>query len=134
MIQIITLKDGTVFNVLNNTVIQPSGSVFVRNKFLIYAENGELVPFVTMLSNTANLEDIVFDGLSDDGTIVFRHFLHRYNILAEVGRKLVEVSTGEAGEVTREYQLFAVLEQPTVYESGGGEESEILDILLGVEE
>lgn len=134
MIQIITLKDGTVFNVLNDTVIQPSGSVFVRNKFIVHAADGDLASFVAMFSNIANLEDITFTGLSDDGSILFVHHLHRYNIVAEIGKKLVEVSTGEAGETEREYQLVAILEQPTRYESGGGEEAEILDILLGVEE
>lgn len=133
MTQTLMFKNGDTLSILNESVLIPSGSVFVRNKFSVHVEDGDFMSFLTAFSNTENLGEMLFTGLNDDGEVMFQHHLYNYNIVSDIGRKLIETTNTETGEVTKVYHLVAMLEQPTKSEGGGSdpEADEIVDILLG---
>lgn len=135
MTQTLMFKNGDTLSILNESVLIPSGSVFVRNKFSVHVEDGDFMSFLTAFSNTENLGEMLFTGLNDDGEVMFQHHLYNYNIVSDIGRKLIETTNTETGEVTKVYHLVAMLEQPTKSEGGGSdpEADEIVDILLGRE-
>lgn len=135
MTQTLMFKNGDTLSILNESVLIPSGSVFVRNKFSVHVEDGDFMSFLTAFSNTENLGEMLFTGLNDDGEVMFQHHLYNYNIVSDIGRKLIETTNTETGEVTKTYHLVAMLEQPTKSEGGGSdpEADEIVDILLGRE-
>ena len=135
MTQTLMFKNGDTLSILNESVLIPSGSVFVRNKFSVHVEDGDFMSFLAAFSNTENLGEMLFTGLNDDGEVMFQHHLYNYNIVSDIGRKLIETTDTESGEVTKVYHLVAMLEQPTKSEGGGSdpEADEIVDILLGRE-
>lgn len=135
MTQTLMFKNGDTLSILNESVLIPSGSVFVRNKFSVHVTDGDFTSFLTAFSNTENLGEMLFTGLNDDGEVMFQHHLYNYNIVSDIGRKLIETTNTETGAVTKVYHLVAMLEQPTKSEGGGSdpEADEIVDILLGRE-
>lgn len=135
MTQTLMFKNGDTLSILNESVLIPSGSVFVRNKFSVHVTDGDFTSFLTAFSNTENLGEMLFTGLNDEGEVIFQHHLYNYNIVSDIGRKLIETTDTETGEVTKVYHFVAMLEQPTKSEGGGSdpEADEIVDILLGRE-
>ena len=135
----LTFKNGTTLIVSENSVIEPSGSLDVRNKLRVFAPDVNLPAFVSMFSDEENLDELLFVGYVDDtDDEIFRHELHHYTIVAELGKKHFESTDPATGEKISTYLLTAVLEQPTPIEQGepvpDPETEEILDILLGREE
>ena len=135
MTQTLMFKNGDTLSILNESVLIPSGSVFVRNKFSVHVADGDFMSFLTAFSNTENLSEMLFTGLNDDGEVIFQHHLYNYNIASDISKKLIETIDTETGKVTKTYHLVAMLEQPTKSEGGGSdpEADEIVDILLGRE-
>lgn len=135
----LTFKDGTTIGLSSNSVLEPSGNVYVRNRFYVYAPDGYVPSFVSLFSDEDNLDEMLFIAYADDeDRVLFRHELHHYNIVAQIGRKLLEEVDTSTGEKTSYYRLYAVLEQPTPIERQepipDPETEEVLNILLGVEE
>ena len=136
MTQTLMFKNGVTVQILNDSVLIPSGSTYIRNKFAVHMLDGDFTPFVTMFSDTDNMSEMLFTGYDDDGeTVLFQHHLYNYNLVSDLGRKLFETTDTETGKVTKVYHLVAMLEQPTKSEGGGSdpEADEIVDILLGRE-
>lgn len=136
MTQDLMFKDGTTIDLLEDSAIQPSGSIFIRNKFLIHAQDGDLATFVALFANTDNLDEMLFTGYNVAGEVMYQHHLYHYTIVSDIGRKYIETVDSTTGEVSSTYHLVATLEQPTAAEreSHDHEAEEIMNILLGVEE
>lgn len=132
MTQELMFKDGTTLEILNESSLVPSGSIYVRNKIDIYVADGDLMGFLAKFSNEENLSEMLFTGYDELGEIIYQYHLYNYKIVSEIGKKLIETANSETGEVSAVTRLIAVLEQPTAAEGGGSEEAEeIMNILLG---
>lgn len=135
MRQELTLKDGTTIALLGTSALELSGNINVRNRFYAYVIDGDVATFVSLFSDIDNLEEMTFTGYDESGEIAYQHRLKYYNIVSSIGRDRIEKTDSETGETTFEYNLKAVLEQPTASErtepSPDPETEEILNILLG---
>ena len=136
MRQDLMFKDGTLIDILNESVLEPSGNAYIRNKFQIHVGDGDLAEFMTLFADPANLDEMLFTGYNDDNEIIYQHHIYYYDIVSNIGRKLFETVNSETGTVTSVYHLVVTLEQPTAAEreAHDHEAEEIMDILLGVEE
>ena len=134
----LTFKDGSSIALLDSSVLEPSGSLYVRNRFRIYVIDGNVATFVSAFSDKDNLDEMVFTAYRDDtDEIMYQYELSHYTIVADIGRKHFETTNPQTGEIVSTYQLVAILEQPTPIEREepipDPETEEIINILLGGE-
>lgn len=110
----LTFKDGTVKDVLADSVIYPSGNPNIRSKLEIHmaVKSMTIGQFVTLFSNEDNLMNLTLTAKNDDQVIVEDN-LTFYIVTADCGRRLVENVDPMTGTVSREYHYVAVLEQLT---------------------
>lgn len=133
----LTFKDGTSIALLEDSSIEPSTSLYIRNKLRLYVIDGNVASFVAVFSNKDNLDDMYLTAYIDNDEILYEHHLEHYTLVSDIGRKLFQYSDAATGELISEYRLVAVIEQPTPIEREepvpDPETEEIINILLGGE-
>ena len=129
-----TFADGTQKTVLTDTTIYPTGSSMIRSHMELHmAEDAmTLEAFEEFLSDKEKTIKITLTMTDDAGDVLYENDYSYFVILAEVGKKTVQVIDTETGAVTEEKHLVARLEQLTYIEQQL-QDLEIVDILLGRE-
>lgn len=134
----LTFKDGSSIALLDSSTLEPSGSLYVRNRFRAYVPDGNVASFVSAFSDEDNLDEMLFTAYMDEtNDIAYQYELHHYTIVADISRKRFEKTNMQTGDVETYYNLVAILEQPTPIEREepipDPETEEIINILLGGE-
>lgn len=133
----LTFNDGSSIALLEDSVIEPSNSIYVRNRLRLHVIDGNVASFVSVFDDKTKIEHMIFKAFYDEGELAYSYDLEYYTIVADVGRKLIQTVDSQTGIVSSVYHLVAILEQPTPIEREepipDPEAEEIISILLGGE-
>ena len=112
----VTFANGKEIDVLDDTVVLPSGTSAVRNKMEIHVDKDAMTldAFVALFSEEA-LREIRIKEVADDMTQYDIRYTD-YGIVASVGLQRVEKYDVASSQVEVSVHLVAVLEQYTYIE------------------
>ena len=114
----ITFANGKTYEVLDNTVIYPSGSSNVHSRMEIHMAEDvmDLDSFVALMGDENATMTQRHVKTDDEGKVLYDYTYTYYIAVSEVGKKRCEVVNTQTGEVVSEYHLVAILEQLTYTE------------------
>ena len=116
----ILLKNGKEYEVLDSTVVYPSGSPNARSRMEIHMDEDAMTAaeFEAAFMDEAATVEIRLTKMTDedDPKIVFDTLYQHYCLVASIGKKRVSKTDIATGQVVEEMHLVAELEQRTYIE------------------
>ena len=114
----ITLKDGKEYEVLDSTLVYPSGMSSVRSKIEIYLDESAmtLAELEKIFTDETATDEIRVTKTREDGDVEYDNIYYHYCVISSVGKKIVSSVSNSTGEVTEKMCLSVVLEQRTYIE------------------
>lgn len=115
----VTLKNGKEYEVLESTMVYPSGLPNVRSKMEIHIDKDAMTSdaFEKAFSDESATDEIrITKTKDDDGTVAYEYLYQHYCIVTSIGKKLVSTTSHETGETTEVMCLYVTLEQRTYVE------------------
>lgn len=114
----ITLKNGKEYEVLNSTLVYPSGTPNIRNKMEIHIDESSisLAELEKIFTDEKSTDEIRMTSIKDDKTVEYDYLYQHYCIASNIGKKLISQVSNTTGEVTEKMCLFVVMEQRTYIE------------------
>lgn len=114
----ITLKNGKEYEVLDSTLVYPSGMSSVRNKIEIHLDESAmtLAELEKIFIDETATDEIRITKTREDGVVEYDNIYYHYCVISSVGKKIVSSVSNSTGEVTEKMCLSVVLEQRTYIE------------------
>lgn len=114
----ITLKNGKEYEVLDSTLVYPSGMSSVRSKIEIYLDESAmtLAELEKIFTDETATDEIRVTKTREDGVVEYDNIYYHYCVISSVGKKIVSSVSNSTGEVTEKMCLSVVLEQRTYIE------------------
>lgn len=114
----ITLKNGKEYEVLDSTLVYPSGMSSVRSKIEIYLDESAmtLAELEKIFTDETATDEIRVTKTREDGVVEYDNIYYHYCVVSSVGKKIVSSVSNSTGEVTEKMCLSVVLEQRTYIE------------------
>lgn len=114
----ITLKNGKEYEVLDSTLVYPSGMSSVRSKIEIYLDESAmtLAELEKIFIDETATDEIRITKTREDGVVEYDNIYYHYCVISSVGKKIVSSVSNSTGEVTEKMCLSVVLEQRTYIE------------------
>ena len=112
----VTFANGNKINVLEDTVVYPSGTSTVRNKMEIHADKDSMsLDEFIVLFNDESMNEIRIQEVID-GKTKYDTLYKDYGIISSIGLKRVEKYNVSSSQIETSVHLVAVLEQLTYIE------------------
>lgn len=114
----ITLKNGKEYEVLDSTLVYPSGMSSVRNKMEIHLDESSmtLTELEKIFTDEKATDEIRVTKTREDETVEYDNMYYHYCIASSIGKKIISSVSNSTGEVTEKMCLSVVLEQRTYIE------------------
>lgn len=114
----ITLKNGKEYEVLDSTLVYPSGMSSVRSKIEIYLDESAmtLAELEKIFIDETATDEIRITKTREDGVVEYDNIYYHYCVVSSIGKKIVSSVSNSTGEVTEKMCLSVVLEQRTYIE------------------
>lgn len=114
----ITLKNGKEYEVLDSTLVYPSGMSSVRNKMEIHLDESSmtLAELEKIFTDEKATDEIRVTKTREDETVEYDNMYYHYCIASSIGKKIISSVSNSTGEVTEKMCLSVVLEQRTYIE------------------
>ena len=114
----ITLKNGKEYEVLDSTLVYPSGMSGVRNKMEIHLDESSmtLTELEKIFTDEKATDEIRVTKTREDKTVGYDNMYYHYCIASSIGKKIISSVSNSTGEVTEKMCLSVVLEQRTYIE------------------
>lgn len=114
----ITLKNGKEYEVLDSTLVYPSGMSSVRNKMEIHLDESfmTLTELEKIFTDEKATDEIRVTKTREDKTVEYDNMYYHYCIASSIGKKIISSVSNSTGEVTEKMCLSVVLEQRTYIE------------------
>lgn len=114
----ITLKNGKEYEVLDSTLVYPSGMSSVRNKMEIHLDESSmtLTELEKIFTDEKATDEIRVTKTREDGVVEYDNIYYHYCIASSIGKKIISSVSNSTGEVTEKMCLSVVLEQRTYIE------------------
>lgn len=114
----ITLKNGKEYEVLDSTLVYPSGMSSVRNKMEIHLDESAmtLTELEKIFTDETATDEIRVTKTREDATVEYDNMYYHYCIASSIGKKIISSMSNSTGEVTEKMCLSVVLEQRTYIE------------------
>lgn len=114
----ITLKNGKEYEVLDSTLVYPSGMSSVRNKMEIHLDESSmtLTELEKVFTDEKATDEIRVTKTREDETVEYDNMYYHYCIASSIGKKIISSVGNSTGEVTEKMCLSVVLEQRTYIE------------------
>ena len=114
----ITLKNGKEYEVLDSTLVYPSGMSSVRNKMEIHLDESSmtLTELEKIFTDEKATDEIRVTKTREDKTVEYDNMYYHYCIASSIGKKIISSVSNSTGEVTEKMCLSVVLEQRTYIE------------------
>ena len=115
----VTLKNGNEYEVLNETVVYPSGNPNARSRMEIHMEEDAMTAAefeATFMDEAATAEIRLTKTRDENSDGAFDTLYQHYCLVASIGKKRVSKTDIATGQVIEEMHLVAELEQRTYIE------------------
>ena len=114
----ITLKNGKEYEVLDSTLVYPSGMSSVRSKIEIHLDESAmtLAELEKIFIDETATDEIRITKTREDGVVEYDNIYYHYCVVSSIGKKIVSSVSNSTGEVTEKMRLSVVLEQSTYIE------------------
>lgn len=114
----ITLKNGKEYEVLDSTLVYPSGTSSVRSKIEIHLDESAmtLAELEKIFIDETATDEIRITKTREDGVVEYDNIYYHYCVVSSIGKKIVSSVSNSTGEVTEKMRLSVVLEQRTYIE------------------
>lgn len=114
----ITLKNGKEYEVLDSTLVYPSGMSSVRSKIEINLDESAmtLAELEKIFIDETATDEIRITKTREDGVVEYDNIYYHYCVVSSIGKKIVSSVSNSTGEVTEKMRLSVVLEQRTYIE------------------